>query len=190
MDDETQDPEAPAASFYEVLVAATPRFWVTPALVAANVLWFVAGIVLGVSPVDPEGGELIRFGANFGAYTLAGEWWRLLSSAFVHIGFVHLLFNMWCLWSLGNVAERMFGNGVFLSVYVLSALGGSLASLLWRPNIISRVSPSITTASPSSSRAPAREIAPSAPSRRPSSSLRALRTSSTASERCVSTAAS
>src|SRR5262249_58687152 len=66
-----------------------------------------------------------------------GEWWRLLSSNFAHIGVVHLLLNMWCLWSLGRLAERMFGNWTFLAIYLLSGLGGSLASICWNPSIVS-----------------------------------------------------
>jgi rhomboid protease GluP len=50
---------------------------------------------------------------------------------------VHLLLNMWCLWSLGRLAERMFGNWTFVAIYLLSGLGGSLASVLWNPSIIS-----------------------------------------------------
>jgi rhomboid protease GluP len=124
-------------TFYEVLTRATPRFFVTPALLAANVLCFAAAVALGVSPLAPEGGALLSLGANFGPLTFDGEWWRLITSAFVHIGFLHLAFNMWCLWSLGGIAERMLGNGAFFLVYVASALGGSLASLLWHPHIIS-----------------------------------------------------
>ncbi len=61
----------------------------------------------------------------------------MLSATFVHIGVIHLFFNMQCLWSLGNMAERMFGNGTFLMLYVLSGLGGSIASLWSNPTTVS-----------------------------------------------------
>jgi rhomboid protease GluP len=110
---------------------------VTPSILAANVASFAFAVVRGVSAIQPEPGQLLELGANFGPLTLDGQWWRLVSATFVHIGFVHLAFNMWCLWSLGNVAERMFGNFTFLWIYLLSGIGGSLASLVWHPSIVS-----------------------------------------------------
>jgi rhomboid protease GluP len=129
--------EPTGTSFRDVLVRATPRFWVTPVLIAANVLYFVFAVARGVSPVQPGTEELQALGAIYGLSILDGEWWRLLTAAFVHVGFVHLAFNMWALWNLGNVAERMFGNLTFLLIYLVSAIGGSLASLLWHPQITS-----------------------------------------------------
>jgi rhomboid protease GluP len=130
-------PEIRPRSFRDILVHATPRFWVTPALLAANVGYFAIAVARGVSPIQPESQQLLDLGANFGPLIFAGQWWRLLSSTFVHIGFVHLALNMWCLWNLGNVAERMFGNFTFLWIYLASGIGGSLGSLLWNPSIVS-----------------------------------------------------
>jgi rhomboid protease GluP len=129
--------EPSGTSFRDVLVRATPHFWVTPALIAANVIYFMFAISRGISPVQPGTEELQSLGAIYGPSILGGEWWRLATAAFVHVGFIHLMFNMWCLWNLGNVAERMFGNLTFLLVYLASAIGGSLASLLWHPQITS-----------------------------------------------------
>jgi membrane associated rhomboid family serine protease len=102
-----------------------------------NVAYFAIAVARGVSPIQPESQQLLDLGANFGPLIFAGQWWRLLSSTFVHIGFVHLALNMWCLWNLGNVAERMFGNFTFLWIYLACGLGGSLGSLLWNPSIVS-----------------------------------------------------
>ncbi|MGH9391018.1 MAG: rhomboid family intramembrane serine protease, partial [Vicinamibacteria bacterium] len=134
---ETAGPEAPPVSFYDVLVRATPRFFVTPALITANVAYFAIAVFHGVSPMQPERQQLLDLGAIHGPLVFHGEWWRLTSANFVHIGFLHLFFNMWCLWSLGNAAERMFGNLTFLLIYFLSGVGGSLASLAWHPSILS-----------------------------------------------------
>ena len=113
------------------------RFIVTPTLVAMNVAYFLAMVSVGVSATAPTAAEVLPFGANFGALTVNGQWWRLLSSTFIHYGVLHLGFNMWCLWSLGNLAERLFGNGRFLMIYILSGLGGSAASLVWHPYVVS-----------------------------------------------------
>ena len=134
---ETAGPEIPEASFYDVLVRATPRFFVTPALITANVAYFAIAMLHGVSPLTPERQQLLDLGALYGPLVFDGEWWRVSSANFVHIGFLHLLFNMWCLWSLGNAAERMFGNLTFLWIYLLSGIGGSLASLAWHPSVLS-----------------------------------------------------
>jgi rhomboid protease GluP len=134
---ETGGPEVPGASFYDVLVRATPRFFVTPALIIANVAYFAIAVAQGVSPIQPERQQLLDLGALYGPFVLDGEWWRLSSANFVHIGFLHLFFNMWCLWSLGNAAERMFGNLTFLWIYLLSGIGGTIASLAWHPSVLS-----------------------------------------------------
>jgi membrane associated rhomboid family serine protease/Flp pilus assembly protein TadD len=128
---------AAEAAFHSLLTEATPRIFITPIIIALNLLVFVAMLATGVSFIAPQNGQLLKWGADYGLQTLGGEWWRLLSSVFVHIGVVHLLLNMWCLWSLGRLAERMFGNWTFLAIYLLSGLGGSLASVLWNPSIVS-----------------------------------------------------
>jgi membrane associated rhomboid family serine protease/Flp pilus assembly protein TadD len=87
----------------------------------------------GISWTEPAYLELVRWGADFSPLTLGGEWWRLLTSTFIHIGIVHIILNMWCLWSLGPVLERLMGWKAFLFTYVASGLAGSEASLVWRP---------------------------------------------------------
>lgn len=60
----------------------------------------------------------------------AGEWWRLLSSIFVHVTLLHLLLNMWCLWNLGLFGERLLGGPGLVAVYVLTGAAGMLQSVL------------------------------------------------------------
>jgi membrane associated rhomboid family serine protease/Flp pilus assembly protein TadD len=129
--------KAAEAAFHNLLSEATPRIFITPIIIALNLAVFVAMLGTGVSFVAPQSDQLLKWGADYGPQTLDTEWWRLLSSAFVHIGVVHLLLNMWCLWSLGRLAERMFGNWTFLAIYLLSGLGGGLVSVWWNPTIVS-----------------------------------------------------
>jgi membrane associated rhomboid family serine protease len=74
---------------------------------------------------------LIDWGGNVPALTLSGEYWRLFTSMFLHIGFLHLAINMLALWSLGIILEARMRSRVFLGVYLLSGLCGSLVTALW-----------------------------------------------------------
>jgi rhomboid protease GluP len=108
----------------------------TRVLVAINVVVFAAMVVSGVSVTDPTPPDLVRWGALFGPFALDGQWWRLLTCCFIHIGVIHLLLNMWVLSTGGPVLERMVGNVGFLILYLISGLGGSLAALFWSPDVV------------------------------------------------------
>lgn len=74
---------------------------------------------------------LIDWGANVPPLTLGGEPWRLFTSMFLHVGLAHLAMNMLALWSLGLVLEPRMRWPVFLGVYLLAGLCGSLTTALW-----------------------------------------------------------
>lgn len=112
-------------------------FPITSFLLGANVLVYIAMVVSGVSPVEPSTTALLKWGADFGPYTLGGQPWRVLSSAFVHGGIVHIGFNMWCFWDLGRMAERVFGKWAHLLIYLFTGISASLLSLLVHPLEIS-----------------------------------------------------
>ena len=130
-------PDDELGKFHGRLTQLTPRAYATPLLVAANVAVFLIMAASGVSLTRPTIEELLAWGADFGPKTLDGEWWRLLTCAFLHAGFLHLLFNMWALASAGRLVERMLGTGGFLVVYLSAATVGSLASLFWHPMQVS-----------------------------------------------------
>lgn len=119
--------------FTEALAAATPMVFVTPALIAMNVVVYLAMVASGVSPVSPLSEALIRWGADFGPLTTHGQWWRLLTAMFVHIGAVHLLMNMYVLWVIGRITERLFGNAAFSVLYLGAGLAASFTSVVWHP---------------------------------------------------------
>ncbi len=81
----------------------------TYTLVGINCAVYLAMVLRGVSPSNPSVQDLVHWGANFGGYVLAGQWWRLLTAAFVHVGILHLATNMWCLWNLGLLGEPLLG---------------------------------------------------------------------------------
>jgi rhomboid protease GluP len=91
---------------------------------------FVAEMALGGS-TNPL--VLLRLGANQAALVLEdGQWWRLLASTFLHIGFVHLLLNGFALFQLGPLVEAWLGGLRLLVIYFASGVAGSLTSVLWR----------------------------------------------------------
>lgn len=65
------------------------------------------------------------------AVALGGEWWRLITSAFLHGSFLHIAFNMYVLFALGPTLERILGHGRYLTLYILAALGGGVASYVF-----------------------------------------------------------
>lgn len=117
--------------------STTDTMFVTQLFVAMNALVFIAMAISGVSAFQPTSPELIRWGANYGPLTLGGQPWRLLSNIFLHIGIVHIALNMWCLWSLGELAESLYGHVTFAFVYLTTGIAASIASVWWRPGGVS-----------------------------------------------------
>jgi rhomboid protease GluP len=99
--------------------------------VAINCLVFLAMVAHHVSAVNPTPDQLMFFGAdNARAVLINGEWWRIVTAMFVHVGFLHLVLNMWCLWNLGLLAEPLMGSAGVLAVYILTGAAGNLLSTL------------------------------------------------------------
>ena len=117
-------------------------FPVTAALVAINVLIY-AGCALESlktgrgSPMWFDSTMLLHWGADFGPLTLDHQFWRILTSMFVHGGLIHIAGNMWCFWDIGCLAERVYGRWRFLVIYLLTGLASSVASLAIHPTTIS-----------------------------------------------------
>lgn len=97
----------------------------TYVLIALNVLIFFLVELTG-SSMDIE--HLIDFGAKYNPYIIDGQWWRIISSMFLHIGFFHILMNMLALFYLGQAVERIFGTLRLFIIYMLAGIGGGLAS--------------------------------------------------------------
>jgi membrane associated rhomboid family serine protease len=126
---------------------------VTRALIALNVLVYVAELLQGSGVTATKGsiyqnGALLANGVKVGETLVGlpahvgfpnlvgvahGEWWRMLSAAFLHYGPFHLLLNMLALWWFGSMLEQRIGSGRFLAIYIVSGLAGSAGALMLDP---------------------------------------------------------
>ncbi len=109
----------------------------THVLFGANVAVFLAMALASGTVLDFPGQILIPFGANYGPLTLSGDYWRLFTYMFLHGGIMHIAFNMWCLWDLGQLCESLYGRWTFAAVYFITGVGAGVASLGWNPNVFS-----------------------------------------------------
>ncbi len=129
-------PSAGSYSFYRVFGLIMPGVSIATAIITS--LIFVDEIVsllqsgiMGL--LVPSSQLLIKMGALYSPYLLAGDWWRLLTCTFLHIGIIHFGFNVMALLSVSNFLEEEVGYHRYISVYLLCGLGGSLASAFLRP---------------------------------------------------------
>ena len=99
---------------------------VTTLLLVSFIGLFIMQVLSGVDANNPSTEELLKWGANALPYTMDSEPWRLASSAFLHIGLMHLLFNGFAMYFFGQIAEPMFGSAKFLALFLLAAIGGNL----------------------------------------------------------------
>jgi membrane associated rhomboid family serine protease len=118
---------------------------VTKALLALNVLVYIITAVQG-NGINSPGGRLFVKWVLLGYVKVnghviptshgtvaSGEWWRLITSAFLHANLIHIAFNMYFLWFVGSAVESALGRGRFLAVYLISGLAGSAGALVFTP---------------------------------------------------------
>ena len=132
------DPAQDAAAQHREAVRAAlaergTRVIVTPLLIAANIAMFLVIAAQDARILSFDTGTLLEWGGSYGPGVTHGEWWRLMTSVFLHGGLLHLAMNMFVLWMIGPVTERLFGSTAFVVTYALAGLGGSLASEWWHP---------------------------------------------------------
>lgn len=107
------------------------NLYLTYSIIGINVLVFILMVAGGANIFQPTGIDIIHWGANYGPLTLSGDWWRLISCVFVHIGIIHLLFNMYALYMVGVYLEPLLGKTRYIVAYLCAGVFASLASLWW-----------------------------------------------------------
>ena len=117
--------------------AFTPTAGKMPAtigLIAINVIVFLIELVGGGTGSLSGGGTVIHDAGLRGPEVANGDWWRVISSGFLHAGFLHLLLNMYVLYIAGSILEPGIGTPRFLGIYFVSLIAGSLGALVVDPN--------------------------------------------------------
>lgn len=96
----------------------------TRILILANVLVFAW---TSLNNATASGASLVHYGAFYGPNVQNGEWWRAFTAAFIHDGFLHIAFNMFALWQIGTIVEKLFGTPKMAMLYVASIIGSGWA---------------------------------------------------------------
>jgi rhomboid protease GluP len=110
---------------------------ITPIILDINILLFIIMAVTGAGVFMPDNESLLAWGANFRPLTLAGQWWRLITNCFIHIGIFHLLMNSYALLIIGAQLEPLLGKARFLAAYIFTGIVASIVSLWWHDLTIS-----------------------------------------------------
>ena len=101
---------------------------ITFSILIINLILFALMYIFGAGSENSE--TLIKFGANYIPFTKAGEYYRLITCAFLHIGFIHLLLNMYSLYVVGTQIEYFYGKVKYIFIYLFSAIMGSLFTVV------------------------------------------------------------
>jgi rhomboid protease GluP len=111
-------------------------FVITPSLIIANILLFLLMMLNGADFLDPTSKDIVLWGGNFAPATFDGQWWKMISAQFVHVGVIHLLTNMLALLFVGMTLEPLFGKSRFLSAYILSGIIASMFSMYFHSQTV------------------------------------------------------
>lgn len=112
-------------------------FYITPIIMDLNILIFILMVFSGLGFISFNAVDLLAWGANFKPSTTNGEWWRLLTSTFLHGGLIHLLANMYGLLFVGMFLEPQLGKKKYAIIYLTTGILASIASLWWHDATVS-----------------------------------------------------
>jgi len=106
-------------------------YFITPILIYLNIIIFIVMVTAGLGFISFKSDDLLAWGANYRPLTEHGEWWRLLTSIFLHGGIMHVLANMYGLFFVGVFLEPLLGKVKYTIIYLLTGIISSLASIWW-----------------------------------------------------------
>src|SRR5262249_17557787 len=123
-----------AAGVQRAVRSGVPRdeTLITKILIGLNLLVYLITVAQG-GGINAPGGRLFDKFLLFGPAVKSGDWWRLITSAFLHGSVLHIAFNMLALWWIGGPVETVMGRWKYLALYLISGLAGAAGALLVSP---------------------------------------------------------
>jgi rhomboid protease GluP len=141
-DNDLLNPESAAAKeskqWWKIFIPSR-EFLITPLLIDINILLFLLMVITSGSfgtLLSPEIDVLLKWGATYKPAIIEGEWWRLFTAMFGHIGIIHLAMNMYALLFIGIYLEPLLGKFLFSVAYLVTGLTASLVSIWWHDNSV------------------------------------------------------
>lgn len=107
------------------------RLYATYTIIAINVIVFILMVIDGAGIMELNTDVHIRWGSNFTILTMTGDWWRLITSTFIHFGIIHLVMNMYALYTAGVYLEPMLGKTKYIAAYLCTGVIAGIVSLWW-----------------------------------------------------------
>ena len=117
----------------EGVALATGSAPITKALIAINLAVYLITVEQGGGGLNSPGGSLLERWILYGPVVAHGDWYRLVTSMFLHANLLHIGFNMYALWVIGTPVEQYLGRARYVGLYFVSGLAGSAGALLWTP---------------------------------------------------------
>ncbi|MFY8020272.1 MAG: rhomboid family intramembrane serine protease [Bacteroidia bacterium] len=136
--DEGRIPDENPSAITDILAFFVPRkdYFITPILIDINILVFIGMLISGVSLMQPSSADVYNWGGVFRPAVLNGEWYRIITAFFVHIGLLHLLMNMFALVMVAPQLELLLGKWRFGIAYFFCGILASCTSLWWHPGTV------------------------------------------------------
>jgi membrane associated rhomboid family serine protease len=119
------------------MLVPKPGYYVTPLIINLNLVVFLIMVFAGLGFISFKAMDLVHWGANFRPLTINGEWWRLMTSIFLHSGVMHIIVNLVSLMFVGVFLEPVLGTKRFAVFYLLCGIAASCTSLWWHSNTVS-----------------------------------------------------
>ncbi|MCT4625211.1 MAG: rhomboid family intramembrane serine protease, partial [Schleiferiaceae bacterium] len=121
---------------FQYLIPKKDHF-ITSIIIDINLIVYILMLIVGVPVIGANAYDLMEWGANRRAETLGGEWWRLLTSMFVHGNIMHILMNLFAIGLISSELESAIGRIKYTTIYLASGIISSLASLYWHEHTAS-----------------------------------------------------
>ncbi|ERI95650.1 peptidase, S54 family [Clostridiales bacterium oral taxon 876 str. F0540] len=111
------------------------KYWVTYSIIALNIIAYIVTAFLSGSIFDSDINVLINLGAKYNELINRGEYYRLITCMFLHGGLLHVALNMYALYSIGPLVERLYGKTKYIVIYFASGILSSIFSYMFSDNV-------------------------------------------------------